>query len=278
MVEYECKRCKKIFDRKSNYDSHINRKIKCVIIKKETSDKIIELTEENENLKIEKEEVKKKKEEIEKEKEKIQLENEKIASEKLLLQKNIEDLKEIINKLITESSNKSPATINITKNVKNTNNNTNNIQQNNIIKLNPYKKEDMSHITEKDYNRYLTLGYGSVPTLVKDIHFNDKKPENHNILLPRGDCNDIYVYNNEDEWECKDKNVLIEQLIADKTNLLSKKRDEKDENKKFSFDNYYESYEEQNEKKMKTVKENVKRVCLTGKDKVMKTKKLVIKN
>ena len=64
-------------------------------------------------------------------------------------------------------------------------------------------------------------------------------PENHNILLPRGDCNDIYVYNNEDEWECKDKNVLIEQLIADKTNLLSKKRDEKDENKKYSFDNYY---------------------------------------
>jgi competence CoiA-like predicted nuclease len=136
----------------------------------------------------------------------------------------------------------------------------------------------MSHITEKDYNRYLTLGYGSVPTLVKDIHFNDKKPENHNILLPRGDCNDIYVYNNEDEWECKDKNVLIEQLIADKTNLLSKKRDEKDDNKKFSFDNYYESYEEQNEKKMKTVIENVKRICLTGKDKVMKTKKLVIKN
>jgi len=29
---------------------------------------------------------------------------------------------------------------------------------------------------------------------------------------------------------------------------------------------------------MKTVTENVKRVCLTGKDKVMKTKKLVIKN
>jgi hypothetical protein len=92
-----------------------------------------------------------------------------------------------------------------------------------------------------------------VPSFVKKIHFNDEKPENHNILLSRADCNDIYVYNNENEWECKDKNIVIEQIISDKTNMLYNKRLDKD------------------------VTESVKRVCLTGKDKVMKTKKLIAK-
>jgi len=248
MVEYDCKRCKKVFKKKSTYDKHINRKNKCTIIKHETNEKIIEL----------------------------QLENEKIASEKILLQKSIDDLKEIINKLITESSNKSSSTIN---NIKNTNNiqQTANIQHNNTIKLNPYRKEDLSHITDQEYNRLLSLGYGSVPTFVKKIHFNDEKPENHNILLSRADCNDIYVYNNENEWECKDKNIVIEQIISDKTNILYNKRLDKDDKKSYKFDNYFESFESEDKKKMKDVTESVKRVCLTGKDKVMKTKKLVSK-
>jgi len=44
MVEYECKRCKKLFDQKSNYNRHINRKTKCEIVKKVINDKIIDLT------------------------------------------------------------------------------------------------------------------------------------------------------------------------------------------------------------------------------------------
>jgi hypothetical protein len=116
-----------------------------------------------------------------------------------------------------------------------------------------------------------------VPSFVKKIHFNDDKPENHNILLSRADCNDIYVYNNENEWECKDKNIVIEQIISDKTNILYNKRLDKDDTKSYKFDNYFESFESEDKKKMKDVTESVKRVCLTGKDKVMKTKKLISK-
>jgi len=54
MVEHECKRCKRVFNKKSTYDSHLNKKNKCPIIKRETNNKIIELTKENEKLKIEK--------------------------------------------------------------------------------------------------------------------------------------------------------------------------------------------------------------------------------
>jgi hypothetical protein len=253
MVNYICDNCKKEFSQKGHFNSHINRKFKC---EKQTKQKTYdELTEENE---------------------KIRIENEKIASEKILLQKNIDDLKEIISKFIIESSNKSSSTIN---NIKNTNNiqQTANIQNNNTIKLNPYRKEDLSHITDQEYNRFLSLGYGSVPSFVKKIHFNDEKPENHNILLSRADCNDIYVYNNENEWEYKDKNIVIEQIISDKTNILYNKRLDKDDKKSYKFDNYFESFESEDKKKMKDVTESVKRVCLTGKDKVMKIKKLVAK-
>jgi len=264
MVEYECKRCKKLFNQKSNYDRHIIRKTKCEIVKKITNEKIIILKEENDKIKSENQ--------------KIKIEKEKIASEKILLEQSVKDLKEFIDKLLKETYNKSSSTVNNIINA-NTNNiqQTANIQNNNTIKLNPYRKEDLSHITDQEYNRLLSLGYGSVPSFVKKIHFNDEKPENHNILLSRADCNDIYVYNNENEWKCKDKNIVIEQIISDKTNILYNKRLDRDYKKSYKFDNYFESFENEDKKKMKDVTESVKRVCLTGKDKVMKTKKLINK-
>ena len=252
MVQYICENCDKEFNKLSNYNTHKNRKNKC----KKPTPKLEDIH--------------------------------KLKSENRKLRKDFDELKEIINNMMKENLNKN-TTININANTSTIHQNisniqqtaniqqTENIQQNNTIKLNPYRKEDLSHITEQDYNRLLSLGYGSVPSFVKKIHFNDEKPENHNILLSRADCNDIYVYNNENEWECKDKNIVIEQIISDKTNILYNKRLDKDDKKSYKFDNYFESFENEDKKKMKDVTESVKRVCLTGKDKVMKTKKLVSK-
>jgi hypothetical protein len=241
MVQYTCDNCNKEFNRISNYNTHINRKNKCKKPQPKPEDF-----------------------------EKLKLENK-------LLRQDFEELKKTINDILKEKINNN-TTINHIINA-NTNNiqQTANIQNNNTIKLNPYRKEDLSHITDQEYNRLLSLGYGSVPSFVKKIHFNDDKPENHNILLTRADCNDIYVYNNENEWECKDKNIVIEQIISDKTNILYNKRLDKDDTKSYKFDNYFASFESEDKKKMKDVTESVKRVCLTGKDKVMKIKKLISK-
>ena len=253
MVKYNCDTCKKVFDKKCNYETHINRKYKC-------EPKI--LLNESDNDKI--------KEEI---KESLRKEfDDKLEAQKLEMKKIVAQLLE---QLAVEKEKNKVINNNVT--INNANNIQNNVQNNNTIKLNPYRKEDLSHITDQEYNRLLSLGYGSVPSFVKKIHFNDEKPENHNILLSRADCNDIYVYNNENEWECKDKNIVIEQIISDKTNILYNKRLDKDDKKSYKFDNYFESFESEDKKKMKDVTESVKRVCLTGKDKVMKTKKLVAK-
>ena len=59
---------------------------------------------------------------------------------------------------------------------------TNNIQ-NNII-LNNFGKEDLSHINN-DFKAYLLKGpWTMIPRMIEKVHFDDKKPENKNILLP----------------------------------------------------------------------------------------------
>lgn len=46
MVEYECYKCKKKFNKKSTYEYHINRKYSCIIEEREIKkDKIQELEE-----------------------------------------------------------------------------------------------------------------------------------------------------------------------------------------------------------------------------------------
>jgi regulator of replication initiation timing len=120
MVEYECKRCKKIFDKKSNYEKHINRKTKCEIVKRQINDKILELSEENKKIKIENEKLKMEKdrdkyEELAKENEKLKMKKdrdkyEELAkeNEKLKMDKDrdkYEELKKENSKLIEQNIN-----------------------------------------------------------------------------------------------------------------------------------------------------------------------------
>jgi hypothetical protein len=50
-------------------------------------------------------------------------------------------------------------------------------------KLNELGKEDVSHITREAIERCLMQGNEGVIALVKAIHFNPSKPENHNLRL-----------------------------------------------------------------------------------------------
>ena len=64
-----------------------------------------------------------------------------------------------------------------------TNNITNNNNIQNNFKLLNYKETDTSHLTENDYVKCLEHYNFCVPHLIRKIHFNPKKPENHNIYI-----------------------------------------------------------------------------------------------
>ena len=69
---------------------------------------------------------------------------------------------------------------------------TQNIQQN--IKLVAYKETDMSHLTEQDYLYCLNRSNMCIPNLIKKIHFNPKKPENHNVFISNLKSGYIMLY------------------------------------------------------------------------------------
>mgnify|MGYP001224976082 CR=1 FL=1 len=56
--------------------------------------------------------------------------------------------------------------------------------QTNSINLNSYGNEDISHITDAFKTELLKIPYGAIPEMFKEIHFNNSKPENMNIMYP----------------------------------------------------------------------------------------------
>ena len=110
----------------------------------------------------------------------------------------------------------------------NTQNNNINIIVNNDKKINSFGKEDLSHITNKDYTRYLSKYFTGFVEYIEKVHFSKEKPENYNICIPKINLDYIAVYE-KDQWNLEDKNDLTDRLISQKLLALTKICDELEE-------------------------------------------------
>jgi len=117
----------------------------------------------------------------------------------------IKELKEMVEKLLTDTN----GNTNITSNSHNTTNN----MTNNIININNYGDEDTKYITS-DYIMKLLKNRPAkaIPELIKYTHFNEAHPENHNIKITNKKEPYIKVRKN-DKWELQDKDATITDLI-----------------------------------------------------------------
>jgi len=95
---------------------------------------------------------------------------------------------------------------------------TTNIQNNNIV-INSYGKEDVSYITDAFKTELLKIPYGAIPEMFKEIHFNDSKPENMNIMYPNINKN-ILKIKNENGWSHKNKDLILYDMIDSKYLML----------------------------------------------------------
>ena len=93
---------------------------------------------------------------------------------------------------------------------------TNNTQN---IQVLAYDKTDISHLKDKDYKKVLKRGNFCVPNLVDAIHFNPKKPENHNIYIPNMKTGYVMCWNGE-SWDVRNREDVIDDIYDDKSNLL----------------------------------------------------------
>merc|ERR1711868_257038 len=91
-----------------------------------------------------------------------------------------------------------------------------NIQNN--IKLLAYDKTDISDLTEKDFIRCFNHNNMCVPHLVKRIHFNPKKPENHNVFISNLKSGHIMIYDGK-QWNTFNRHDILEQKIEEWVNI-----------------------------------------------------------
>ena len=103
----------------------------------------------------------------------------------------------------------------------------NNIQNN--IQILAYNNSDISHLTDKDYVKCLKHSNFCIPHLIKQIHFNPKKPENHNIYISNLKNNYVMIYNGS-KWILNDRDESIQNLIDDKESIMEHKIEEWIEN------------------------------------------------
>jgi hypothetical protein len=166
---------------------------------------------------------------------------------------NIKDLKTMIHK---QSSH-----INKLIDKVGTTNITNNTNTNNIIQLNNYGKEDISHITDLMKTNLLKGPYNMIPKLIEQIHFNNDKPENQNIILPNKKENKIKIFSG-NKWIYKNKNEVLDDLVDGKYFLLDTYYENmnKDEMSKFNK-NIYDKFRHIYDEKDVVLHYNLKKEC-----------------
>lgn len=217
MTIYKCPRCKLTFRFKSKYLIHIDRKKICEVVPEANEEPINNIIDRDN------------------ERNKCQYCNKTFTRNTTLknhmnkicklknvqnnvntdMQGKIDNLeKELMNQKImflereNEQLRKGKAVQKVTNNIKEVN--IQNIVQNNIIQLNPFGKEDLSHITDDNYIALLNKGFNGIQAALLKIYFDIDKPQNHNIILSNYQNGIIKLFTGE-RWEIKkDKEQIID--------------------------------------------------------------------
>ena len=104
--------------------------------------------------------------------------------------------------------------------INNSNNITTNIQNN--IKLLAYKDTDISKITDTDLIKCINHNNMCIPQLIKMIHLDPQKPENHNIYISNLKNGYIMLYDGK-KWNTLNRDDTIINLIDEKQNIIEEK-------------------------------------------------------
>ena len=138
----------------------------------------------------------------------------------------------------------------------------NNGTVNNII-LVAHGSEDMSKINLKDILKSLNSGYMSIPELVKNVHFNIKYPEYHNVYISNMRDKYVMVYDG-NKWNLTDRKEVLNDIYDNKKYILEDNFEKfyKKLNKKAKerFDKFIEDSCEPQSVAEKNAKEEIKKI------------------
>jgi hypothetical protein len=235
----KCWFCKKMFSSKYNMLRHIydNCTFKKNIIYKKTKikEKKNKLEIKKQNLNENKDKLIKDKELIIEDKNKLMIEQEKNKLEINNLEKEKNNNKIIIGytdeiKLLREQVSKLIAKQSV-QNINITNNKI--INNNLIVNINSFGKENLSHITLADYKKFLGGFFSGFIKFIEKVHFDENMPENHNISISNLKSKYLHIYEN-NQWTAKEKADVLDKFINKKFNFLVDKCDELEESNQLS--------------------------------------------
>ena len=227
---YECKYCKKIYSKNSNLHRHMKT-------------------------------CKKKEEEGMKESSKIAELEEKLALKDLLLEEKDLIIEERLAVKDAEMDFlKKQIEILMKKAGNNTTNTDNSINDNSIndnkqinININGFGKEDLSYLTDRYFRELFNIPFSAITTLVEDIHFNPKKPQNWNAKIQDDKTSKALIYNAEKKmWVKREKKEVINEMVEKSYNMLDanyeiqKEAKTLDEKGKKKFQNFMNIYDKGN--------------------------------
>ena len=141
-------------------------------------------------------------------------------------------------------------------------NTTTNITNTQNIQLNSYGNEDLSHITDCLKTELLKVPFGMIPKMIKEVHFNENKPENKNIALTNKKDNKIMVFSN-NKWVYRNKNDTINDLVDCKYFILDNHYQDLEDNNSISKDTKitYEKFKTYFDEGDKKIVEEIKKDC-----------------
>ena len=141
-------------------------------------------------------------------------------------------------------------TTNTDNSVNNTDNSIINDNKQINININGFGKEDLSYLTDRYFRELFNIPFSAITTLVEDIHFNPKKPQNWNAKIQDDKTSKALVYNAEKEmWVKREKKEVINDMVEKSYNMLDSnfeiQKDAKtlDEKGKRKFENFMKVYD-----------------------------------
>lgn len=290
MVERVCSKCNKVFTHKGAYDRHLLRKIQCTNLQesakklakkcKKTKKNTTITMVDDDNLECKfcrksysrKYELKRHLKNGCKNQSNTEIQN--VYEE---LQKMKDEMEKIKNTtlpqhIMNNTTNNNTINNNTTNNTTNNTNNIQNIQQNNII-INMYGKEDLSHLTFKDFKSLFKRCNSCIQTFIELIHYNELKPENGNVYISNLRSGYAMVFDGEN-WNMADQNKTVSEMYDNKCELLLGKfadlKDRLDPMTLTKFGRFIDKYEDDEMKKMS--EKEIKLVLYNKRNQIIKNK------
>ena len=253
MVEYKCLRCGFICNQKGSLLQHLSRKKQCESILNNISNSkilkynnILDYNKTKYNIIVKKTKTKTKTElEI------LQESHKDILKNFDILQKSHKELLKKFEKL-TYEFNKTLKVNNNSNNNSNNNNNNSNINSNNNninITINNFESERIDYITNKLVSKYINNFDMMYMSFIKNLHFNNKYPENHNIRILDYKSGLGEIYDNK-KWikiPIMDFNEKIIINLGDKLYTLNNELNEKENPEEYNI----------NDKKLELIEEKI---------------------